>query len=184
MHFAYQLPLCLVPFIGLIIALHQLTRNEMESLPHVGGNMSLGHPIQLKQGMYTGDNITVHTQLYRQQSMIPEDVAGAGAGAAAEVKHLIRQHPVLVFGTTHCPHTDRIKEILDRYLNMVPPYHVINVDQRSNTKEIEAYLAKSTGQATVARAVIRGKSIGADALLTLDRNGGLRRLLRNAGVIY
>jgi thioredoxin reductase (NADPH) len=93
----------------------------------------------------------------------------------ARVDKLIADHRVVVFSKMDCPYCDSVKQLLS---SLGAPYESLDLDMLDEGPEIQALLAKKTGQKTVPNVFIRGRHIGgADSTHKLHREGALVPLL-------
>lgn len=87
-----------------------------------------------------------------------------------------------MFSKTYCPYCKKAKRILSSHLksNMV----VVELDERDDGSDLQAYLAELTGARSVPRVFIGGKCIGGgDDTEALDRSGQLIPMLESVGAL-
>ena len=97
------------------------------------------------------------------------------------VNNVIRS-PVVVFSKTYCPYCIRMKEMLSEA--GVKDLHVIELDMRDDSSEVQDVLLRMTGARTVPRVFIGGKSVGGTAdVEALINSGQLMVKLKEAGAI-
>ena len=90
--------------------------------------------------------------------------------------------PVVVFSKTYCPYCIRTKEMLSEA--GVKDLHVIELDKRDDSSEVQDVLLRMTGARTVPRVFIGGKSVGGTAdVEALVNSGQLEARLKEAGAI-
>ncbi|RKP24426.1 thioredoxin-like protein, partial [Syncephalis pseudoplumigaleata] len=88
-----------------------------------------------------------------------------------------------LFSKTYCPYCLAAKQVLNRYPDMKPRYHVIEVDLRPDADRIKAYLTKKTGQSTFPNIFIDGKSVGGSSdLAAMDADKRLSKLFHKMGI--
>ncbi|KAJ3031058.1 UNVERIFIED_CONTAM: hypothetical protein HDU68_006646 [Siphonaria sp. JEL0065] len=96
-------------------------------------------------------------------------------GAKDIVETGIASNKVIVFSKSYCPYCIKAKRLLQKY-NVT--FEVLELDQREDGDDIQAYLAQKTGQRTVPNIFIGGNQIGGcDAIHALDAQGKLKPLL-------
>ncbi|KAJ3245230.1 hypothetical protein HDU78_009710 [Chytriomyces hyalinus] len=119
----------------------------------------------------------------KEIGMVPEGLSRVKWGCAdtetMSAKQLteaaIASNKVVVFSKTHCPYCRKAKALLD---SLGAQYEAVELDQRADGSEIQAYLAEKTGQRTVPNVFIGGKQIGGcDDVHALHAKGGLKPLL-------
>ncbi|KAG4305367.1 hypothetical protein PORY_000923 [Pneumocystis oryctolagi] len=95
----------------------------------------------------------------------------------ALVESILSNNKVVVFSKSYCPHCDKTKSLLD---SLNAKYHVLELDQRGDGKNIQQYLLELTGQATVPNIFISRQHIGGNSdLEALQNSGKLEERLRN-----
>jgi len=100
--------------------------------------------------------------------------------AQAFVSNIIQGNKVALFSKTYCGYCARVKSLFKKI--GVSPY-IVELDERGDGDQIQAYLAKLTGGTTVPRVFINGKFIGGcDDTHGLHSAGKLIPLLQEAGV--
>lgn len=88
-------------------------------------------------------------------------------------------HAVIVFSKSYCPYSAKAKRILLETYSIVPPPHVVELDQHPLGHELQAVLAETTGRRTVPNVMVLGKSIGGgDDMAALDETGELAATLK------
>ncbi|KAI5474598.1 glutaredoxin domain containing protein [Pseudohyphozyma bogoriensis] len=98
------------------------------------------------------------------------------------VEKLVRRAPVVVFGLTTCPHSQRAKDLLQKY-NLSPAPYFVEVDLRPDAANLKKLLARKTGHSTFPNIILGSKSIGgADDLEKLEREGEFEIVLKESGV--
>ncbi|KAJ3225248.1 hypothetical protein HDU81_008058 [Chytriomyces hyalinus] len=91
------------------------------------------------------------------------------------VETAIASNKVVVFSKSYCPYCRKAKALLD---SLGAQYEAVELDQREDGSDIQAYLADKTGQRTVPNVFIGGKQIGGcDDVHALHAKGGLKPLL-------
>ncbi|KAJ3004206.1 UNVERIFIED_CONTAM: hypothetical protein HDU68_005238 [Siphonaria sp. JEL0065] len=84
----------------------------------------------------------------------------------------IASNKVIVFSKSYCPYCVKAKRLLQKY-NVT--FEALELDQREDGDEIQAYLAQKTGQRTFPNIFIGGNQIGGcDAIHALDAQGKLK----------
>ncbi|KAJ3205116.1 thioredoxin reductase [Entophlyctis luteolus] len=90
----------------------------------------------------------------------------------------IASNKVMVFSKSYCPYCNKAKALLNRYGVKFESYEL---DVRDDGAQIQAYLAKKTGQRTVPNIFINGTQIGGcDDLHRLDATKELQKLLADS----
>jgi glutaredoxin 3 len=91
------------------------------------------------------------------------------------VEKLISENYIIVFSKTYCGYSRKAKKILDEGGKK---YHVIELDEAGNGRQIQDYLKEKTNQSTVPNIFIGSKHIGGcDDLVAAKNNGTLEKLL-------
>lgn len=103
--------------------------------------------------------------------------------AQKKAQQLIDDNAVMVFSKSYCPYCANTKRVLD---GLDAKYGLLELNEESDGDEIQAALAKLTGQRTVPNVFIGQQHIGGNSdLETVVRNGkdgkSIRELLRAAG---
>ncbi|KAK9806845.1 hypothetical protein WJX72_004762 [[Myrmecia] bisecta] len=97
--------------------------------------------------------------------------------ARSVVMPFIENNHIAMFTKTHCPYSQRAKEIMDREVGPTE-YAFMDIDLRPDMEAIQMFLALLTGERTVPRIFINGKCIGgARELELLERSGQLPKML-------
>ncbi|EKX50447.1 hypothetical protein GUITHDRAFT_92918 [Guillardia theta CCMP2712] len=105
-----------------------------------------------------------------------------GKSAEDHMMDAIKQHKVQIFSKSYCPYCKNAKSVFEK---MGVEYHADELDQMSNGAEIQAELAKLTGQRTVPNIFIDGKHLGGnDDCVRAKESGKLATLLKDAGVKF
>lgn len=100
--------------------------------------------------------------------------------AQQKAQKLIDENAVMVFSKSYCPYCNNTKRILD---GLNAKFKAVELNQEADGDEIQAALAKISGQRTVPNIFIGQKHIGGNSdLEALDRNK-LEALLRGAGAL-
>lgn len=100
------------------------------------------------------------------------------------VDHLVAQYPVMVFSKSYCPYSMKAKNALNAYSMSSNKYHVVELDQRDDARDIQGVLGQLTGASTVPRVFINGKFVGGgDDIDRLHRSGKLKDMLVSAGAL-
>ena len=95
---------------------------------------------------------------------------------AGRVDKLIAENLVVIFSKLDCSFCASVKQLFSS-LNV--SYECLELDNMDEGPDIQAHLAKKTGQKTVPNVFIRGRHIGgADATHKLHKEGGLVALLQ------
>lgn len=81
------------------------------------------------------------------------------------LKTLIKQHPILLFSKTYCPHSAKAKRILLENYQFTPEPFVVELDSRETNpphdgRMLQEELRKMTGRATVPNLLVKGESLG------------------------
>ncbi|RIB28569.1 thioredoxin-like protein [Gigaspora rosea] len=100
-----------------------------------------------------------------------------------EIDNLIHENPVIIFSKSNCPHSKRAKHILSGY-NISPHPVFIEIDERSDMEEIQRVLFQFTRREIIPNVFVDGMSIGgSNELATMHKNGKLKKVLIEAGVL-
>jgi len=111
-------------------------------------------------------------RLLRLVGSAQNGVSAAGGVAEAAIK----DNNVVVFSKSFCPFCTKVKDLLD---SLHVKYEVLELDQRDDGSDIQAYLVEKTGQKTVPMTFIKGTRLGGcDDTLKAHAEG---RLLDMAG---
>lgn len=101
--------------------------------------------------------------------------------ALAKAKQIVSSEPVVVFSKTYCGYCNRVKQLLSQ---LQVKNKMIELDEESDGREIQAALAEWTGQRTVPNVFINGKHIGGcDVVMAKHQQGQLVPLLAEAGAV-
>ncbi|KAK6456879.1 thioredoxin-like protein [Scheffersomyces xylosifermentans] len=100
---------------------------------------------------------------------------------AAEALIQIRSlSPMTIFSKSYCPYSKKLKDLLLSSYQITPAPTVVELDKHEHGKELQAYLAETTGRRTVPNVLV-GKSNesrgGCDDLVKLHEDGELLKLL-------
>lgn len=108
---------------------------------------------------YRSPETTVPASRFVFLEMLKEDGQFDPAVAFHNAIHGVPHTPLVVFSKSYCPHSERVKNILNSYM-IAPPPRIIELDQHPNGPELQAYIHKVTGRRTVPNVVILGESRG------------------------
>jgi glutaredoxin 3 len=111
------------------------------------------------------------------------DATGGQAStmAVAKARALISQNAVVVFSKSYCPFCVRVKSLLK---SIGAEMKVVELDEESDGSDIQAALAKLSGQRTVPNVFIGGQHIGGcDDTTAMHKKGQLLPLLNGAGAL-
>lgn len=98
------------------------------------------------------------------------------------VKENIDKHPVMVFSKTTCSYCKMAKKMLNE---IGVNYEVDEIQGKENMTKIQDLFEKITGERTVPRIFIGGKTIGgASDAMTLHNEGKLVPLMKEAGATF
>lgn len=103
----------------------------------------------------------------------------------AKIDNLIAGNPVCVFSFTTCPFCIKAKQLLDQ---TGAKYKVVELDQGGGYP-IRAELAERTGRTSVPAIFVGGQFVGGcndgglGGIVTLDKQGKLRPMLKAAGAL-
>jgi len=102
----------------------------------------------------------------------------------AEMDELIKSKPVLVISKSYCPFCKKAKQVLAKYKIDPEKFEVIEIDNRKDMDEIQAYMKKLTGASSVPRVFIGGRCIGGgDETAGAHKAGKLEALLKEADAL-
>ncbi|XP_005182471.1 uncharacterized protein LOC101901467 [Musca domestica] len=90
-------------------------------------------------------------------SQLPKTAVNMSSPQAVFVQNALKEHKVVIFSKSYCPYCTMAK---DQFKKLSVPFHVIELDQRQDTDEIQDVLGQMTGARTVPRCFIDGKFIG------------------------
>ncbi|CAP73045.1 uncharacterized protein PODANS_2_4650 [Podospora anserina S mat+] len=105
--------------------------------------------------------------------------------AQKKAQQLIDDNAVMVFSKSYCPYCNNTKRLLDSY---DATYKAIELNQEDDGDDIQAALAKITGQRTVPNIFINKQHIGGNSDLEAVASKGkdgkkLEELLKEAGAL-
>lgn len=92
--------------------------------------------------------------------------------------------PMLVFSKTHCPFSKKLKKLLHDNYSVTPDYKIIELDKHQYSKELQNYLAVTTGRGTVPNVIVGSSTLsrgGADDFVELHEQNKLASLLNEWG---
>lgn len=88
----------------------------------------------------------------------------------------------IIFSKTYCPYSKAAKKLLLEKYSIDPPPYVVELDEHTLGKELQAKLGEMTGRRTVPNIMINGKSIGgSDDIAELDSRGTLIDKIKSMG---
>ncbi|KAG0567070.1 hypothetical protein M758_7G102000 [Ceratodon purpureus] len=101
--------------------------------------------------------------------------------ALAKAQALISENALVVFSKSYCPYCVKVKSLLN---SVGADAKVVELDEESDGSDIQAALAKLTGQRTVPNVFIAGQHIGGcDDTSAMHKKGKLVPLLKDAGAV-
>jgi glutaredoxin len=122
------------------------------------------------------------------------------ARVRASLNEIIRQHSIVIFSKSYCPHSRRAKSLLLETYDIDPIPYVVELDKMTEPannvdtaqggeadrnesltmgKALQNLLAERTGRTTVPNILVLGRSIGgADEVVTLDEEDKLAAKLK------
>ncbi|OAY63181.1 Glutaredoxin-C1 [Ananas comosus] len=98
--------------------------------------------------------------------------------ALPKTKDIVASSPVVIFSSTHCPLSGRVKQLLTK---LGATFKAIELEELSDGSDIHLALRKWTGQSTIPNVFISGKHVG--VVMSRHREGKLVPLLVEAGAI-
>jgi len=94
------------------------------------------------------------------------------------VDSLIKSKKVVVFSKSYCPYCTKAKKAIEKYPVISDQYVVIELENREDCSQIQAYMQTLTGGSSVPRVFINGVFIGGgDDTVRLDKSGELAKKL-------
>ncbi|KAL7424285.1 hypothetical protein Q5752_001875 [Cryptotrichosporon argae] len=112
-----------------------------------------------------------------------EDAAGDAIFEAGWADFAQTRYREVVFSKTYCPYSKNAKAILEEY-RLTPTPFIIELDQRSDTAQIQTLLQHLTGRRTVPNILLDFASVGgSDEIELLHSEGGLGRAFEEMGVM-
>ncbi|KAK9814987.1 hypothetical protein WJX73_003904 [Symbiochloris irregularis] len=103
--------------------------------------------------------------------------------AKSFVDKAIKDNKVIIFSKSYCPYCKKAKSALG---SVIPSdkFHVVELDQRSDTDSLQDYLLEITGGRSVPRVFVDGQFIGGgDDTVQLAASGQLKQLLASKGIL-
>merc|ERR1712154_403056 len=100
------------------------------------------------------------------------------------VSSLLKSKKVLVISKSYCPFCVKAKDVLKNY-NIDPAcFEWLDIENRKDCDEIQAFMKQLTGARSVPRVFIGGKCIGGgDETQAMHNKGQLEPLLKSVGAI-
>ncbi|KAJ0424534.1 thioredoxin-like protein [Aspergillus carlsbadensis] len=100
----------------------------------------------------------------------------------AELNGILKRSPIIIFSKSFCPYSKKAKAVLlDKY-TIVPAPFVVELDQHSLGRQLQALLGENTGRRTVPNVLVNGRSIGGgDDIVGLDEHDELATRLKSLG---
>lgn len=100
------------------------------------------------------------------------------------VSSLLKSKKVLVISKSYCPFCVKAKDVLKNYKIDPACFEWLDIENRKDCDEIQAYMKQLTGAKSVPRVFIGGKCIGGgDETAAAHRNGNLKKWLEEAGAL-
>ncbi|KAF3010507.1 hypothetical protein G7054_g10193 [Neopestalotiopsis clavispora] len=98
------------------------------------------------------------------------------------LNEILKKSPTIIFSKTYCPYSKAAKKLLLEKYSIDPPPYVVELDEHTLGKELQAKLGEMTGRRTVPNIMINGKSIGgSDDIAELDSRGTLIDKIKSMG---
>ncbi|CAG8761770.1 15048_t:CDS:2, partial [Dentiscutata erythropus] len=129
-----------------------------------------------------GHRHNVYEQSHLSNSVIIFDI-NPKTVLELEIDYLVHENPVIIFGKSNCQHSKRVKHILSEY-NISPHPVFIEIDERSDMEEMQRVLSQFTHREILPNVFVDGVLIGgSNELATMHKNGKLKKLFIEAGVL-
>lgn len=98
--------------------------------------------------------------------------------AVAFIDSKINSHQTVIFSKTYCPYCAKTKSLF-RGIEEAKDVEIIELDTRGDGDDIQAALAKKSGQRTVPNVYINGKHVGGnDDVQGAHQKGTLLKMLK------
>lgn len=99
-----------------------------------------------------------------------------------EYQSILKLAPVIVFSKSYCPHSQFVKDLLQKEYAITPDLQIVELDKHPSGPELQAYVKQKTGRGTVPNVIVAGKSLGGgDEMRALHRDGELAETFHEAG---
>ncbi|GAB0492551.1 hypothetical protein MMPV_003818 [Pyropia vietnamensis] len=99
---------------------------------------------------------------------------------AAVIDTALASSSVVLFTKSRCPYCVAARNLLD---GLGVPYHAVELDKRSDGRDVQDALQERTGQRTVPNIFVGGGHVGGcDDLMQAEADGTLRKMLEGAGI--
>lgn len=100
------------------------------------------------------------------------------------VEGLIKSKAVFVISKSYCPFCHKAKAALNNYKINPEAFEWMEIEDREDCNEIQAYMKQLTGASSVPRVFIGGKCIGGGSEAeAAHKSGKLQGMLQEAGAL-
>lgn len=100
-----------------------------------------------------------------------------------ELKDILARAPVVIFSKSYCPYSLKGKRIMTEAYTITPAPYIVELDQHSQGRELQALLHETTGRRTVPNILVNGKTLGGgDDAESLWRSGKLAAKVKEMGM--
>jgi len=100
------------------------------------------------------------------------------------VEQMIKSKSLVVISKSYCPFCHKAKAALNNYKINPDNFEWLEIEDREDCNEIQAYMKQLTGASSVPRVFIGGSCIGGgDETSAAHRSGKLEGMLKEAGAL-
>lgn len=99
-----------------------------------------------------------------------------------EYLSILKLSPVIVFSKSYCPHSQFVKNLLQKEYAITPEVQIVELDKHPSGPELQKFIKEKTGRSTVPNVIVAGKSLGGgDEMRALHKSGELADTFHDEG---